>query len=65
MNEGFTMLLADLRDMNGNYRSPIGVYKLQERLYNMTRFNKENFEWDGMYSDVRRSSQYNGLSDYG
>ena len=23
---GFTMLLADLRDMNENYRSPIGVY---------------------------------------
>ena len=28
--EGFTMLLADLRDMNGNYRSPIGVYKIEE-----------------------------------
>ena len=26
--EGFTMLLADLRDMNENYRSPIGVYRL-------------------------------------
>jgi len=25
---GFTMLLADLRDMNENYRSPIGVYKI-------------------------------------
>ena len=30
LNEGFTMLLADLRDMNGNYRSPIGVYKIEE-----------------------------------
>jgi len=28
--EGFTMLLADLRDMNENYRSPIGVYKIEE-----------------------------------
>jgi|TARA_R110000764_G_scaffold1990_4_gene8710 hypothetical protein len=35
LDGGFTMLISDLREMGGDYHSPIGVYQTTEKGYSV------------------------------